>query len=219
MLGQLRRELDDRSSPTTADMVELLLQTVELVTEESGKPPTTEEITGLLKDALPVMIYFENYGILESAIWLPRFIEDLARDKDNPRVRTINAMFQLAGLDAKEIESLGDKNARNAHARGNQPDPGQIAADQESIDERAIRLNSASIDISRRFSNWWSQRRHAIRYHADGEYFRIWVADNLRPDMEIELESRSKGFQWFFSFYLVFLGGIRPRTQKTPSCY
>ena len=31
------------------------------------------------------------------------------------------------------------------------------------------------------------------------------MADDLRPDVEIELESRSKGFQWFFSFYLVFL--------------
>jgi hypothetical protein len=27
----------------------------------------------------------------------------------------------------------------------------------------------------------------------------------VRPGVEIELESRSKGFQWFFSFYLVFL--------------
>ena len=61
------------------------------------------------------------------------------------------------------------------------------------------------MDISQRFSDWWHQRRHRIRYHADGDYFRIWVADDRRPHVEIELESRSKGFQWFFSFYLVFL--------------
>jgi predicted ATP-dependent endonuclease of OLD family len=36
-------------------------------------------------------------------------------------------------------------------------------------------------------------------------FFRIWVADDRRPGIEIELESRSQGFQWFFSFYLVFL--------------
>ena len=35
--------------------------------------------------------------------------------------------------------------------------------------------------------------------------FPIWIADDRRPDVEIELEARSKGFQWFFSFYLVFL--------------
>ena len=186
-------------------MVESLLHTVGQVTKESGNPTTAEELNRLLIDALPVMIYFENYGILDSAIWLPRFVEDLARDKDNPRIRTIYAMFQLVGLDPREIERLGDKNTRNSRAQGHQPDEKQIAADQKDIDERAIRLSSASFDISERFSNWWSQRRHTIRYHADGDYFRIWVTDNRRPHVEIELESRSKGFQWFFSFYLVFL--------------
>ena len=205
LLEQLRRELDEKSSPTTADMVETLLKTVEPTIKESGKPPIAEELNRLLKDALPVMIYFENYGILDSAIWLPRFVEDLAHERDNPRVRTINAMFELVHLDAREIEGLGDKNARTARAQGNQPTPELIEADRQNIEERAIRLNSASIDISNRFSNWWSQRRHTIRYDVDGEYFRIWVADNLRPDVVIELESRSKGFQWFFSFYLVFL--------------
>lgn len=204
-LEQLKGEANGKSGPETADAVEALLDVVEALVAESRKPPIVRELNGLIRDALPVMIYFENYGILESAIWLPRFIEDLRRDKDNPRVRTINAMFELVGLDAREIEGLGDRDARNARAQGHSPNESQIKADRENIDERAIRLNSASIDISRRFSNWWSQRRHTIRYDIDGDYFRIWVADDLRPDVEIELESRSKGFQWFLSFYLVFL--------------
>ena len=31
------------------------------------------------------------------------------------------------------------------------------------------------------------------------------MSDDKRPGIDIELESRSAGFQWFFSFYLVFL--------------
>ena len=88
---------------------------------------------------------------------------------------------------------------------GHQPNPEQIAAAQQRKDRRSVLLSSASIDISKRFSEWWSQRRHKIRYQADGGSFRIWIADDRRPDVEIELEARSKGFQWFFSFYLVFL--------------
>ena len=68
-----------------------------------------------------------------------------------------------------------------------------------------MKLSSASLDISKKFSQWFGQRRHKVRYQADGPYFRIWVSDDRRPDVDIELESRSKGFQWFFSFYLVFL--------------
>ena len=39
---------------------------------------------------------------------------------------------------------------------------------------------------------------------ADGDYFRIWVSDSIRP-AEVSLELRSTGLQWFLSFYLVFL--------------
>ena len=55
-----------------------------------------------------------------------------------------------------------------------------------------------------RFSNWWEQRRHRFRYDFQGEYFRIWVSDDLDPS-DIELDQRSMGLQYFFSFYLVFL--------------
>ena len=55
-----------------------------------------------------------------------------------------------------------------------------------------------------RFRDWWEQRRHRFRYDFQGEYFRIWVSDDLDPS-DIELDQRSMGLQYFFSFYLVFL--------------
>ena len=205
LLDTLRQETEEKSDPTTADMVEALLESIDPVLGEARRGSVTDEINGIIEDNLPVLIYFENYGVLDSAIWLPRFLEDLNRDQSDSRVRTINAMFKHVGLDAQDVADLGDHETTRMRVQGEQPTPEQIAVDQRSIEERAIKLNSASLDISKRFSDWWSQRRHKIRYHADGSYFRIWIADDLRPDVEIELESRSKGFQWFFSFYLVFL--------------
>ena len=114
-------------------------------------------------------------------------------------------MFKHVGLTAQEISELGQERAQTARAANQRVTDEVIAADQERKEKRAIKLNSASLDITRRFNEWYRQRRHKIRYDADGDYFRIWVADNRRPDVEIELEARSKGFQWFFSFYLVFL--------------
>ena len=205
LLNQLRREVEQRSNQQTADMVEELQAVVEPVLDEAKKPPAIDQINKIIEGNLPVLIYFEEYGILNSAIWLPRFIEDLNRNQNDSRVRTINAMFKHVGLDPKEITMLGYGEARRLREQGSQPTPEQIAADQQRMEERAIKLSSASIDISEKFSDWWSQRRHKIRYQADGDYFRIWIADDRRPDVEIELEARSKGFQWFFSFYLVFL--------------
>ena len=201
----LSSEADDRSGPNTANMVEALQRAIKPVLNETLKRPVSDRIDELIEEALPVFIYFENYGILDSAIWLPRLVEDLKSDPNNSRVRTANAMFGHVGLDPREIAELGDGEARKEREQGNEPTSEQIKMDQRRVEERAIKLSSASNDISTRFSNWWKQRRHKIRYHADGEYFRIWIADDRRPDVEIELEGRSKGFQWFFSFYLVFL--------------
>lgn len=205
LLGTLRSESEKKSNPQTADMVEALQAAIAPVLEAATRGPVLDRIDELVKGKLPVLIYFESYGVLDSAIWLPRFLEDLARDKTDARVRTISAMFRHVGLDPKEIADLGAEEAQNTRRQGNQPSADVIAKDQRRKEERAIRLNSASLDISERFFAWWSQRRHKIRYHADGDYFRIWIADDRRPDVEIELEARSKGFQWFFSFYLVFL--------------
>lgn len=205
LLTRLRSEVEIRSNPETADMVEALQRTIESVLDAAKEPPVSDKIYEKIKDNLPVVIYFENYGILDGAVWLPRFVEDLNNDPDNSRVRTINALFKHVGLDATEIAELGDEVADRMRPTGHQPTPEQIAAAQQRKDRRSVLLSSASIDISKRFSEWWSQRRHKIRYQADGGSFRIWIADDRRPDVEIELEARSKGFQWFFSFYLVFL--------------
>ena len=58
----------------------------------------------MIEQNLLVLIYFENYGILDSTIWLPRFLEDLRSDPKNPRLRTISAMFKHVGLDPEEIK-------------------------------------------------------------------------------------------------------------------
>ena len=205
LLTELRRDVDRWSNPQTADMVEALQQVVEPVLDVAKKGPVIDQIDEEIKHNLPVLIYFENYGILDSAIWLPRFIEDLDRDPNDSRVRTINAMFKYVGLDPREITALGDREVRRMQEQGYPPTPEKIAADQKRKNKRSILLSSASIDISKNFSEWWSQRRHKIHYEADGDYFGIRISDDRRPDVEIELEARSKGFQWFFSFYLVFL--------------
>ena len=204
-LAKVKAEAESKSNPQTADLVEALHEAIDPVLDAAKAGPFLPKLDKLIEDALPVLIYFENYGVLDSAIYLPRFLEDLQREPNNPRARTINAMFKHVALDAKDIAELGTEEARAQRQSGQQPNAETVAKDQRRKEERAIRLNSASNDISTRFSDWWSQRRHKIRYHADGDYFRIWVADDRRPDVEIELEARSKGFQWFFSFYLVFL--------------
>ena len=206
LLKQLLGASNAHAQPTTADLVEKLQGSLDNLIERAQATTIEEQLETAIENELPVFIYFENYGILDSAVYLPGFVEDLASKPESPRVRTINAMFKHVRLEAQDILSLGREEAEEAKASGQTPTPEMIRTDQERKELRSVKLNSASLDISNKFSQWFAQqRRHKIRYQADGKYFRIWISDDRRPDVDIELESRSKGFQWFFSFYLVFL--------------
>ena len=205
LLGEVRSETNTHAQPASADLVEAIQGSLDDLLSRAQTAPIPEQLDDAIEAELPVFIYFENYGILDSAVYLSRFLEDLAAGPDEPHVRTINAMFKHVQLTAQEVSDLGREEAEDARATGNPVTPEMVARDQERKELRSVKLNSASLDISRKFSEWFGQRRHKIRYQADGPYFRIWVSDDRRPDVDIELESRSKGFQWFFSFYLVFL--------------
>ena len=195
----MRTESEGHAGPQTAEMLEALHAAIDPVLAAAQEAAPLARATDLIEQHLPVFIYFENYGILDSAIYLPRFLEDLEQAPDSSRIRTVNAMFKHVKLTPQEIADLGREQATGS------PTEEVITVDRERKEARAIKLNSASLDITERFTKWYGQRRHEIEYQADGNYLRIWVADDRRPGVKIEFEARSKGFQWFFSFYLVFL--------------
>ncbi len=205
LLSTIRQEIEQYAKPITADIIESLLSIIDPLLSKAKSASPKELMTEMVKERLPVFIYFDNYGILDSAIYLPEFLNELSRNPNNPRVRTINAMFKHVNLTAKEIHDLGIEQSLQILNKGQQPSDDVIKQDQKNKELRSIKLNSASLDITNRFNQWYGQRRHSIDYQADGNYFRIWVADDRRPGVKVELEDRSKGFQWFFSFYLVFL--------------
>ncbi|MEQ1827057.1 MAG: AAA family ATPase [Pirellula sp.] len=205
LLEAIRNELNSKARKETSSAVTPLQQIIKQVLQDAKIPSIQEQLENEIVKHLPVFIYFDNYGILDSAVFLPRFVEDLAKEPNDPRIRTINAMFKHVALDVNVLYELGHSQSETLKRAGQQPSPEQVAKDQERKELRSIKLNSASNDITARFCNWWKQRRHKIRYEADGDFFRIWISDDRRPNVDIELEGRSKGFQWFFSFYLVFL--------------
>ncbi|WLE95373.1 MAG: AAA family ATPase [Candidatus Electrothrix communis] len=167
-------------------------------------PSDSEEVKELILDALPKFVYYSNYGNLDSEIYLPHVIENLNRgnlgQKELAKVRTLKVLFEFVNLQPSEILSLG----KDLHTQGQKPTEEQIEQAAEKKKERSILLQSASTRLTEKFRQWWKQGDYRFRFEADGDHFRIWVSDDLRPE-EVELEGRSTGLQWFLSFYLVFL--------------
>jgi len=167
-------------------------------------PASNQSACKLVQDNLPSFVYYSNYGNLDSEIYLPHVIENLKRKnlgaKEEARARTLRVLFSFVRLEAEEILELG----RDFPISDGTPTEKEIEAIAEKKRTRTILLQSASSELTESFRTWWKQGDYRIRFHADGDHFKIWVSDDRRPE-EIELEGRSTGLQWFLSFYLIFL--------------
>ncbi len=158
-------------------------------------------------ELIPKFVYYSEYGNLDSDLYLPRVKEDLARidslgGKERMKARTLKILFGHLNLNPDEILALGQENKPNNDPE--QKTTEAIEKESRNKQERFAKIESAATYLSSQFKDWWTQGDYTFRFNADGEYFRIFVSDSERPS-PIELESRSKGLQWFFSFFLVFL--------------
>ncbi len=144
------------------------------------------------KRNLPTFIYFDDYGKLETRIHLPTYL----RMKENPDVktRTQTALFEWSGLDPQELLDLGRARAPNET--------------EESVrrrhEKRHAVLDSASFGLTGSWSRWWTDRHHKLHFDVNGEDLVLRVSDE-HNDFPIPFEECSHGFQWFFSFNLMFL--------------
>lgn len=160
-----------------------------------------EEVISHLSINMPKFVYYSNYGNLDSNIYLPDAIQKMNSNnlsqRESAKARTVRVLFDFVKLNPQEILEMGKENILN-----NDPERTEIISRKK--EERQVLLESASSNFSKSFNEWWKQGNYKFSFKADGDYFKIWVADSIRPE-SIELEARSTGLQWFFSFYLVFL--------------
>lgn len=151
---------------------------------------------------IPKFVYYASYANLSSELYLPTIIDDLKRydslsEKSKNKAKTLKVLFDFVKLSPLEILELGKETSQSKTEE-------IISAEQNKKKQREIMLDSASANMTRSFKEWWKQGNYKFKFSADGDYFRIWVSDEIRPE-NIELENRSSGLQWFFSFYLVFV--------------
>jgi AAA domain, putative AbiEii toxin, Type IV TA system/AAA ATPase domain len=163
-----------------------------------SQPDLGKKAEEWLTARLPIFIYFEDYGRLKTRIHLPEFIakqQTPPKDAEEQMLhRTQVALFEWANLDPTELRTLGTPKGG---------DETQAAVDRRKS-ERARILESASYHLSGDWIDWWDQRTHNLKVSADGDELELRVSDNVNP-WEIAFGERSRGFQWFFSFYLTFL--------------
>lgn len=148
--------------------------------DEEAQAAARNWLVGLL----PVFLYLDDYpeikGHQDIAAYLSRQQHGGTTDAD----RNFQKLCKVAGLDPEQLQALLGSN------------------DQET---RAQLVNRAGAVVTTAIRERWKDRQLKVRFNLDAQHFDTLISDpNATYDVEVNLDERSRGFQWFFAFYIVF---------------
>lgn len=132
---------------------------------------------------LPTFIYMDDYRIFGGTAFLDQVKQRKDQRHPTNEDETLEMILKLSGLSLEQEVEKGNKKDR---------------------EQRQYDLDDAGLTLTRDIEGRWKQLRYEVKFGADGQQFFTFVKD-IRDKALIRLEERSKGFQWFFSFDLMFM--------------
>jgi predicted ATPase len=131
---------------------------------------------------LPKFIYLDEYPDLEGHQNVTDYVQRKSQGQRKPSDDYFAKLCKVGGINPEELQAnLNDPETRN-----------QLA-------------NRASAVVTTEIRKLWKDRSLKIRFNVDGAYFDTLISDPTESyDVEVNLKERSRGFQWFFSFYITF---------------
>ncbi len=218
-INQYNQSLGEHFQTAEDELRDLLDYFEELLNNLQGKS-LRENFFELVKKDLPVYIYFEDYNILDGSIIISDLVKAIQGDLKFKGFKIQETLFKHVNLDPIEIYELGStkltneqRNELNSRIQNKNINADQVTKEfyekvskekQQELKKRKILLDSASQLMTKTLNKYFQERNYKVEYDTDGQFFQILIWDDRRPS-KINLEERSKGFRWYFSFFLVFL--------------
>ncbi|MBX3583008.1 MAG: AAA family ATPase [Rhizobiaceae bacterium] len=135
-------------------------------------------------ESLPTFMFLDDYPELSGHQNIAEFLGRKANNKLTPSDVNFEKLCKVAGLDAQKVQELSSQN------------------DPETRNQLA---NRASAVVTTEIRRLWKDRPLKVRFNLDGAYMDTFISDpNATYDVEVNLDERSRGFKWFFSFYITF---------------
>lgn len=133
---------------------------------------------------LPIFVYLDEYPELKGHQNITEYIQHRTQNKLDDSDKNFEKLCKVAGLDPEELNKLSNQN---------------------KSEERNQLANRASAVITEKIRNLWKDRELKVRFNLDSHYMDTLISDpNSTYDVEVNLDERSRGFKWFFSFYITF---------------
>lgn len=163
---------------------ELLNELEDLTDLIAGDTELTEKATDWVIKQLPVFIYVDDYSELAGHQNIAEYLTRRSQSQLTEADRNFEKLCKVAGLRASELQTLS------------------TSGDHETRSQLANRAGSVVTAELRRL---WKDRQLKVRFNLDGPYLDTLISDPTSAyDVEVNLNDRSRGLQWFFSFYIGF---------------
>ena len=183
-LAALRKSLASSGLSIAAKEEGLIRELQALAALIVGDPTASQAARNYVVSRLPIFVYVDEYpelsGHQDIAEYLTRKGKGTLTDGD----RNFEKLCKVADLDPQQLQTLLGQN------------------DHETRNQLANRAGAVVTSELRRL---WKDRQLKVRFNLDANHLDTFISDpNSVYDVEVNLDERSRGFKWFFSFYVTF---------------
>ncbi|OLH12848.1 ATP-dependent nuclease, partial [Xanthomonas oryzae] len=135
-------------------------------------------------DAIPEFFYLDDYPELDGHQDIAAYMQRKGQNQLTDADKNFEKLCKVANLDPAKLHELHQKN------------------DHETRNQL---VNRASAVVTGELKRLWKDRELKIRFNLDGVHLDTLISDPTATyDVEVNLNDRSRGFQWFFAFYVSF---------------
>ena len=188
-LQALRQALATAGTEIADKQAQMLTELEELARTIDNDQPALARARAWVLEKLPRFIYVEDYASLPGRQNIAEYLTRKGWGERTAGERNFEKLCQVAGLDPQQLQDLLAKN---------------------DLATRNQLVNRAGSVVTSEIRRVWKDRELKVRFNLDGQHLETLVSDpNAAYEVEVNLDERSRGFQWFFSFYVAFFADTK----------
>lgn len=180
----LRTALAGADADLSEKQEEALAELEDLAEQIRGDKDAQQEARNWAVKTMPKFIYVDEYPELDGHQDISAYLQRLSQNNLSDGDKNFEKLCKVAGLNPQELQTLLSQN------------------DHETRNQLA---NRASAVVTSEIKRLWKDRALKIRFNLDAQHLDTILSDPTGTyDVEVNLNERSRGFQWFFAFYITF---------------
>jgi predicted ATPase len=188
-LQALRKALAAADAELSDKQEQMLVELEDMARAIANDTPALARAKQWVLEKLPRFICVDEYPALPGRQNIADYLVRKGWGQTTPGQQSFEKLCKVAGLDPQQLQDLLEKN------------------DQATRNQLANRAGSVVTSEIRRV---WKDRELKVRFNLDGPFMDTLVSDpNGAYEVEVNLDERSRGFQWFFSFYITFFADTK----------